>query len=33
VFMEVLKQARRAPKYVRKVQADWIAIAERELRG
>jgi hypothetical protein len=33
VFFEVLKQAKRAPKYVRKVQAEWIAIAERELRA
>lgn len=32
VFAEVLKQAKRAPKYVRKAQAEWIAIAERELR-
>jgi hypothetical protein len=33
VFAEVLKQAKRAPKYVRKVQSEWIAIAERELRA
>jgi hypothetical protein len=32
VFAQVLIQAKRAPKYVRKVQAEWIAIAERELR-
>jgi len=32
VFAEVLKQAKRAPKYVRKAQAEWIAIAQRELR-
>jgi hypothetical protein len=32
VFTEVLKQAKRAPKYVRKAQAEWIAIAEREER-
>jgi hypothetical protein len=31
-FAQVLTQAKRAPKYVRKVQAEWIAIAERELR-
>jgi hypothetical protein len=33
VFTEVLKQAKRAPKYVRKVQAEWITIAQRELRA
>jgi hypothetical protein len=32
VFTEVMKHAKRAPKYVRKAQAEWIAIAERELR-
>jgi hypothetical protein len=32
VFTQVLTQAKRAPKYVRKMQAEWIAIAERELR-
>ena len=29
---DVLTQMRRAPKYVRKVQAEWIAAAERMLR-
>ena len=33
VFFEVMKQAKRAPRYVRKRQAEWIAIAERELRA
>jgi hypothetical protein len=33
VFTQVLTQAKRAPKYVRKMQAEWIAIAERELRA
>jgi hypothetical protein len=32
VFTEVLKQAKRALKDVRKAQAEWLAIAERELR-
>jgi hypothetical protein len=32
VFADVLKHAKRAPKYVRKAQAEWIAIAQRELR-
>ena len=32
VFVEVMKQAKRSPRYVRKVQAEWFAIAERELR-
>jgi hypothetical protein len=32
VFSDVLKQAKRAPKYVRRVQAEWIAIAQRESR-
>jgi hypothetical protein len=32
VFTDVLKHAKRAPKYVRKAQAEWIAIAQRELR-
>src|SRR5262249_24420652 len=30
---EVLTQMRRAPRYVRQAQAEWIAIAERELRA
>jgi hypothetical protein len=33
VFFEVMKQAKRAPRYVRKRQAEWLAIAERELRA
>jgi hypothetical protein len=33
VFGEVMKQAKRAPEYVRKVQAEWIAIVQRELRA
>jgi hypothetical protein len=33
LFAEVLTQMKRAPKYVRKVQAPWIATAERELRS
>jgi hypothetical protein len=33
LFSETLAQLRRAPKYVRKVQAEWIAIAEKALRG
>ncbi len=31
VFAELLIQMRRAPKYVRKVQAEWLAIAERHI--
>jgi len=30
---ELLAQMRRAPRYVRKVQAEWIRIAERAVRG
>jgi hypothetical protein len=33
VFNEVLTQLKRAPKYVRRVQAEWIALAEKALRG
>ena len=33
VFSEVLTQLKRAPKYVRRVQAEWIALAEKGLRG
>jgi len=33
VFTEVLTQLKRAPKYVRRVQAEWIALAEKALRG
>ncbi|MBW8857382.1 MAG: tetratricopeptide repeat protein, partial [Bradyrhizobium sp.] len=31
VFNELLLQMRRAPKYVREVQAEWLAIAEKQL--
>jgi hypothetical protein len=33
VFAELLTQLKRAPKYVRRVQAEWIALAEKALRG
>ena len=33
IYTELLTQMRRAPKYVRKAQAEWIAIAERQLRA
>src|SRR5215467_551041 len=33
LFSDVVTQMRRAPKYVRKVQAEWIAIAEKALRA
>jgi hypothetical protein len=33
LFGEVLTQMKRAPKYVRKAQAEWIAIAEKAVRG
>jgi hypothetical protein len=33
IYTNVLTQMRRAPKYVRKVQAEWITRAERELRA
>jgi len=33
LFTELLAQMRRAPRYVRKVQAEWIRIAERAVRG
>jgi len=33
IYGEILTQMRRAPRYVRQVQAEWIAIAERSLRG
>jgi hypothetical protein len=33
IFVDVLARLKRAPKYVRKVQAEWIAAAERELRA
>jgi hypothetical protein len=32
LFDDLLKQMRRAPRYVRKAQAEWIAITENELR-
>ena len=31
IFTELLIQMRRAPKYVRKVQAEWLSIAEKQL--
>jgi hypothetical protein len=33
IYTALLTQMRRAPKYVRKVQAEWIAIAEKQLRA
>jgi hypothetical protein len=33
VLTELLTQLKRAPKYVRRVQAEWIALAERALRS
>jgi hypothetical protein len=33
IHAEVMTQMRRAPRYVRRAQAEWIAIAERALRG
>jgi hypothetical protein len=33
VLSEVLAQLKRAPKYVRRAQAEWIALAERAVRG
>ena len=33
VFNEVLTQLKRAPKYVRRVHAEWIALAEKALRA
>ena len=32
LLTELLAQMRRAPRYVRKVQAEWIAMAERTVR-
>ena len=32
-FAELLTQLKRAPKYVRRVQAEWIALAEKALRN
>ncbi|MGL3108454.1 hypothetical protein [Bradyrhizobium sp. BR 1432] len=31
VFNELLIQMRRAPKYLRKAQAEWLSIAEKQL--
>jgi hypothetical protein len=33
VYIEVLQQMKRAPRYVRKAQAEWIDIAEKAVRG
>jgi hypothetical protein len=33
VLADLLTHMRRAPKYVRKVQAEWIGLAEKALRG
>jgi len=33
VLTDLLTHMRRAPKYVRKVQAEWIGMAEKALRG
>src|SRR5262249_10501621 len=33
LYTDVLTQMKRAPKYVRRAQAEWIAVAERELRA
>ena len=33
VLDEALTQLRRAPKYVRRAQAEWIALAEKAVRG
>jgi hypothetical protein len=33
LFADVVKQLRRAPMHVRKLQGEWIAIAERESRA
>lgn len=33
VFADVLAKLKRAPKYVRRAQAEWIALAEKALRG
>jgi hypothetical protein len=33
LLAELLAQMRRAPRYVRKVQAEWIAMAEKAMRG
>jgi hypothetical protein len=33
IYTNLLTQMRRAPKYVRKAQAEWIAIAEKQARA
>ena len=33
IYTDLLTQMRRAPKYVRKVQAEWIAVAQKQLRA
>jgi hypothetical protein len=33
IYTNLLTQMRRAPKYVRKAQAEWIAIAEKQMRA
>ena len=33
IYSKLVNQMRRAPKYVQKVQAEWIAIAEKQLRA
>jgi hypothetical protein len=33
VYIEVLKLMKRAPRYVRKAQAEWVSIAEKAVRG
>jgi hypothetical protein len=33
VFAELLVQMKRAPRHVRKAQAEWLSIAERQLSG
>jgi hypothetical protein len=33
IYSEILTQMRRAPRYVRQAQTEWISVAEKELRG
>jgi hypothetical protein len=33
IYAEVMTQMRRAPRYVRQAQAEWIGISEKGLRG
>jgi hypothetical protein len=33
VFTELLVQMKRAPRHVRRAQAEWLSIAERQLSG